>query len=125
MGFADHFFKERYVMQEKRKSKRFVLEATIAMERVDGSKNRLVPINIIDVSGSGIGFSCKEILEMNSVYKIQLKIWTGDTVDALVNIVRFDNSNDDAYIYGANYIGMPGNDTSKFNIHELFEEANN
>ena len=110
-------------MQEKRKSKRFVLEASIAMERIDGSKNRLVPINVIDVSGSGIGFSCKEILELNSVYKIQLKIWTGDVVDALVNIVRFDNSNDNLYIYGANFIGMPGNDTSKFNIHELFEAA--
>lgn len=112
-------------MQEKRKSKRFVLEAMIAMERVDGTKNRLVPINVIDVSGSGIGFSCMEILEMNSVYKLQLKIWTGDVVDALVNIVRFDNSNDDKYIYGANFIGMPENDTSKFNIHELFDAANN
>ncbi len=110
-------------MQEKRKSKRFILEATIAMERVDGSKNRLVPITIIDVSASGIGFACKEILEMNSIYKMQLKIWTGDTVDALVNIIRFDNSNDDHYVYGANFIGMPGNDTSKFNIHELFEAA--
>ena len=110
-------------MQEKRKSRRFVLEATIAMERVDGTKNRLVPINIIDVSGSGIGFSCNELLEMNSVYKLQLKIWTGDVVDALVNIVRFDNSKANEYVYGANFIGMPGNDTSKFNIHELFEQA--
>ena len=60
---------------------------------------------------------------MNSVYKLQLKIWTGDVVDALVNIVRFDNSNANEYVYGANFIGMPGNDTSKFNIHELFEQA--
>ena len=111
-------------MQEKRKSRRFVLEANIAMERVDGNKNRLVPINVIDVSGTGIGFSCREILEMNSVYKLQLKIWTGDIVDALVNIIRFDNSNESMYVYGANFIGMPGNDTSKFNIHELFEQAN-
>ncbi len=110
-------------MQEKRKSKRFVLEATIAMERVDVSKNRLVPINIMYVSGVGIGFSCNELLEMNSVYKLQLKIWTGDVVDALVNIIRFDNSKANEYVYGANFIGMPGNDTSKFNIHELFEQA--
>ncbi len=111
-------------MQEKRKSRRFVLEATLAMERVDGSKNRLVPINVLDVSGTGMGFSCKELLEMNSVYKVQLKIWTGDTVDALIDIVRFDNSRDDTNVYGANFIGMPGNDTTRFNIHELFEAAN-
>lgn len=111
-------------MQEKRKSKRFILDATIAMERIDGTKKRLVPITVVDVSGTGIGFRCEELLEMNSVYKFQLKIWTGDTIDALANIVRFDNSNDD-YLYGANFIGMPENDTSKFNIHELFDAANN
>ena len=111
-------------MQEKRKSKRYVLDAKIVMERVDGAKKRLVPINVVDVSGSGIGFMCDEILEMNSVYKFQLKIWTGDTIDAFANIVRFDNSADE-YLYGANFIGMPENDTSKFNIHELFDAANN
>lgn len=111
-------------MQEKRKSKRFVLEAKIAMERIDGTKNRLVPISVVDVSKTGIGFRCDELLEMNSVYKFQLKIWTGDTIDAFANIVRFDNSEDD-YLYGANFIGMPENDASKFNIHELFDAANN
>lgn len=111
-------------MQEKRRTKRFVLDARIAMERLDGVKNRLVPITVVDVSGGGIGFTCDEILEMNSVYKFQLKIWTGDTIDAFANIVRFDNSGDE-YLYGANFIGMPGNDTAKFDIHELFDAANN
>lgn len=111
-------------MQEKRKSKRFVLDASLVMERIDGVRNKIVPINVIDVSGTGIGFSCDEILEMNSVYKVTIKIWTGDVIDAFVNIVRFDNSSDD-YIYGGNFIGMPEKDVEKFNIHELFDSANN
>jgi len=106
-------------MQEKRKSKRFVLDASIAMERVDGIKNKNVPIKVYDVSGTGIGFSCGEILEMHSVYKISLKIWTGDTIDAFVNILRFDNSGDE-YVYGGSFIGMPENDTNRLHIHELF-----
>lgn len=112
-------------MQEKRKSKRFVLDASIIMERIDGSKNKTVPINVIDVSGTGIGFSCDELLEMNSVYKVNLKIWTGDKIEAFVNIVRFDNSNDDVNVYGGNFIGMPEADAAKFNIHEMFDSANN
>ena len=111
-------------MQEKRKSKRFVLDATLTMERIDGTKNKIVPINVIDVSGTGIGFSCVELLEMNSVYKVTLRIWTGDTMDVFVNIVRYDNSSDDN-VYGGNFIGMTEKDASKFNIHELFDEANN
>lgn len=110
-------------MQEKRKSKRFVLDASLVMERIDSDKKRLVPINVIDVSGTGIGFSCDELLEMQSVYKIHLKIWTGDNIDAFINIIRFDNSGDEN-IYGGSFIGMADNDASKFNIHELFEDAN-
>lgn len=111
-------------MQEKRKSKRFVLDAHLFMERLDGTRNKTVPIKVLDVSETGIGFSCEELLEMHSVYKVQLKIWTGDTVDAFVNIVRLDNSGDD-YVYGGSFIGMPDNDASKFKIHEMFDAANN
>ena len=106
-------------MEEKRKSKRFILDASLVMERVDGSKNKNVPIKVYDVSESGIGFSCNELLEMHSVYKINMKIWTGDTIDALVNILRFDNSGDD-YVYGGTFIGMPENVANRLHIHELF-----
>jgi len=109
-------------MEEKRKNKRFVLEAELEMERIDGSKKKNIPVSVIDVSKTGMGFSCDEILEMNSVYKIKLKIWTGDIIDTFVNIIRFDNSNDD-YIYGGVFIGMPDSDASKFAIYELFESA--
>lgn len=110
-------------MEEKRKSKRFVLDATLSMERVDGAKNKNVPIKVYDVSSTGIGFACGEILEMHSVYKVNLKIWTGDTIDAFVNILRFDNSGED-YVYGGTFIGMPENDSNRLFIHEMFDAAN-
>lgn len=109
-------------MNEKRKSKRFVLDASITMERVDGVKNKIVPIDVIDVSGSGIGFTCDELLEMHSVYKLRLKIWTGDIIDTFISIIRFDNSKD-VNIYGGSFLGMPDHDAAKFNIHELFDSA--
>lgn len=107
-------------MEEKRKNKRFVLEAELEMERIDGSKMKNVPVSILDASKSGIGFVCSEVLEINSVYKIKLKIWSGDIIDTFVNIVRFDNSGDE-YIYGGVFIGMVEKDASKFSIFELFE----
>lgn len=111
-------------MQEKRKSKRFDLMGTIIMERIGGGTKREVPIEIKDVSSTGLGFACNELLEMNSVYKIRLSIMTGDVIDALINIVRFDNSGA-SYLYGGTFVGMPGNDSSKFKIYEMFDDANN
>lgn len=109
-------------MQEKRKNKRFVLDAEIVMERIDGTKKKNVPITVQDVSKTGMGFYCDEILEMNSVYKVRIRIWTGDVVDTFVNIIRFDNTGSE-YVYGGVFIGMPDNDASKFSIYELFESA--
>lgn len=111
-------------MQEKRRGKRYVLGATIVMERVDSDRKKRVPIIIRDVSKSGLGFACAELLEMNSVYKVEMTIMTGDVVDTLINIVRFDNSSDD-YVYGGTFVGMPEGDTSKFAIYEMFDDANN
>lgn len=110
------------IMQEKRKSKRFVLEALIAMKRIDGKKEKLVPITVVDVSRTGIGFECGELLEMNSVYNVELKIWTGDVIDTFINIVRFDNSKG-KNLYGGIFIGMTEKEACKFDIYELFEEA--
>ena len=110
-------------MEEKRKNKRFDLKAELVMQRVDGSKNRSIPISVMDVSKSGIGFQCSEVLEMNSVYEIKLTIWTGDVLDAFVNIIRFDNSGNE-YVYGGVFIGMTDADVSKINIYELFNDTN-
>lgn len=109
-------------MNEKRKHKRFVLEAELIMERLDGQSMAVIPISVNDVSKSGIGFSCSELLELNSVYKAKLKIWTGDILDTFINIVRLDNSGDEN-VYGAIFIGMNDNDSSRIKIYELFEEA--
>lgn len=110
-------------MEEKRKSRRYVLGGELIMERIDGNKKKIVPITILDASKTGIGFNCDELLEMNSVYKVKLTIWTGDVLDTFVNVIRFDNSGED-YIYGGVFIGMSDNDSSKIKIYELFEEAN-
>ncbi len=109
-------------MQEKRKSKRFILETNIIMERVDGVKHKRVPVKVLDVSKTGMGFRCSEILEMNSIYQVEFTIWTGDVVQTLVTIVRYDNSTGEN-IYGSTFVGMPENDTSKFQIYEWFNDS--
>ena len=62
-------------MEERRKSKRLELESKIVMKSLDG-KNKEVIIDIVDVSKSGVGFTCSEPLMIGTIYESFLTIWT-------------------------------------------------
>ena len=77
-------------MEEKRHAKRIDLECKLLLKRLDKEDQNAKEINVEvkDVSKNGIGFSCSEQLSMGAVYECQLKIWTGETLQTFVEIIR-------------------------------------
>lgn len=106
-------------MEEKRKSKRIPLEGNLAMNRVDGGKSEMVPIQIVDVSKSGIGFECARDLDIGAVYEIELVLWTKEKINTFINIIRCDTKNVKK-IYGATFVGITESDSCKIDIYDLF-----
>jgi len=106
-------------VEEKRRAKRIILDANLAMNRVDGNKRDIVPIQIIDVSKSGIGFECARDLEMNSVYELDLTLWTKEVISTFVSVIRCDNRNN-KHIYGATFVGLTEADACKIDIYDMF-----
>ena len=106
-------------MEEKRKAKRIPLEANLAINRVDGGKSELVPIQIVDVSKSGIGFECARELEMSAVYGIELVLWTKEVINTFINIIRCDKK-DYSFVYGATFVGITEADSCKIDIYDMF-----
>lgn len=109
-------------MEEKRRSKRLVLEAHLVMKRIDSGKDDRIPVEVLDLSKTGIGFKCEKVLEINSVYEAELTIWTKEVIHTFINVTRFDNSRDDN-IYGATFVGMTESDACKIDIYDMFESA--
>ncbi|MCR5107979.1 MAG: PilZ domain-containing protein [Lachnospiraceae bacterium] len=109
-------------MEEKRRSKRIVLDVHIIMKRVDPGKSERLPVDVIDVSRSGIGFSCNQLLEMGSIYEAEIQIWTKEIIKTFVNIVRMDQK-DDRIVYGATFVGLNDTDANKIMIYDMFEES--
>lgn len=109
-------------MEEKRRSKRIVLDANLIMKRIDSGKDDKIPVEIQNLSKTGIGFKCGKLLEINSVYEAELTIWTKEVIHTFVNVTRLDNSGDDN-IYGATFVGMTETDACKIDIYDMFETA--
>ncbi|MBO4980314.1 MAG: PilZ domain-containing protein [Lachnospiraceae bacterium] len=108
-------------MQERRRSKRTQLHSSIVVKRLDGSQKEEVAIEIIDVSKGGVGFSCKEALQIGAVYESYLTIWTKEVLHAFLQIVRIELKGDE-YVYGATFIGMPEVDASRIEVYQTVNE---
>ena len=114
-------------MNEKRNSRRLDLDVTVELERIDDNSEvttiKLVNADVTDLSRSGIGFTSKEKLDLDSFYNTKLQIWTRETLDAVVEIVRCQEL-EDGYHYGAKFIGMIDSDALKIDIYKIFYEYN-
>jgi hypothetical protein len=111
-------------MDERRRNNRLELMSKIVINRLDGSKKEEIAIEVNDVSKTGVGFQCKEALNIGAVYESYLTIWTKEIIHAFIEIVRIEKVGQ-AYIYGGIFIGMPEMDASRIEIYETFESHKN
>lgn len=108
-------------MEERRKSKRTSMQSKLLIKRLDGDEKEDVAIDVVDISKSGIGFTCKEALTIGAVYESFLTIWTKEVLHAFLRIVRIE-LNDKEFAYGAVFIGMPEMDSSRIEVYQSFNE---
>lgn len=108
-------------MEDRRKDKRTSLESTLIIRRIDSEEMTEVPIEISDVSKSGIGFSCSETLEIGAVYESNLTIWTKEVIHAFLMIVRIEMK-EEGFLYGASFVGMPELDQKRIEVYQTIHE---
>ncbi len=111
-------------MEDRRKSKRLDLEVAVQFKRLDKGEVTTISyihVKVTDMSRSGIGFSAEHELEVGSYYDTKIRIWTGETIDAVVEIVRVGEE-EGIYQYGAVFIGMTEADALKIDIYRMFNE---
>ncbi len=111
-------------MEERRKSNRRELRSTILVKRLDNpAMNEEVEIDIVDVSKTGVGFTCNKALEIGAVYEAYLRIWTQEVLHAFLEIVRIEKQ-DACFGYGGIFIGMPEMDAARIEVYDTVETLN-
>lgn len=108
-------------MDERRKSKRTELNSKLIIKRLDGAEHGEVAIEIIDVSKNGIGFNCKEVLNIGAVYESYLTIWTQEVIHAFLQIGRIE-LNGNEFSYGASFVGMPEMDAHRIEVYQTMQD---
>lgn len=110
-------------MEERRKNKRLELDSKLLVKRLDQEgKAEEVNIVITDVSKSGVGFACSELLNIGAVYESYLMIWTKEVLHTFLQIVRIVKKEDGTYDYGAIFIGMTEIDASRIETYATIDD---
>lgn len=109
-------------MEERRRSKRTDLKSRLLVKRLDSSEQEEIGVEVKNVSKTGIGFYCDEILDMGAVYEAYLTIWTKEVIHAFIEIVRIEKIVD-TYEYGGLFIGMPEIDLQRIDVYNVVNEA--
>jgi hypothetical protein len=94
-------------MEDRRKNKRMQLSSKLIMKRIDGSEIGETAISVTDVSKTGVGFDCGEILTIGAVYESFLTIWTSEVLHAFLEIVRIEKNGEYIFIRG-DFCGYAG-----------------
>lgn len=111
-------------MEERRKSRRMELESKLLIKNLRGTADE-VAIEISDVSKSGVGFVCDNLLDIGSVYEAFLTIWMKESIHAFLEIVRIEKREDNKYNYGAVFIGMSEMDTKRIEVFDTMGSMEN
>lgn len=109
-------------MDERRKDKRTELVSKIVIKRLDTDEGQELNVDLVDLSKSGVGFLCAEILTIGAVYESYLTIWTKEVIHAFIQIARIELK-DDIFMYGASFVGMPEMDSNRIGVYQTVNDA--
>lgn len=109
-------------MEERRRANRRPLNHELVIKRIDGNSHDEVKVRVVDLSKCGIGFECNDELIKGSVYEGSLTIWTKETIDILIEVVRIERFNS-GFHYGATFLGMSENDKYRIELFDAVESA--
>lgn len=98
---------------EQRKNKRIPIKMDLEVSSLFKQdnvhvKNINAPVEITDVSRSGIGFVTKSVLPIGFYFNSRLEFENkNDSLNCVVKIVRREQNDDGTTFYGCQFIGMP------------------
>lgn len=116
-------------IKEKRWAKRMSINAAIKLKSIRNNKYVIAAnedefeVEIINISKGGMAFKTIEQLPINSYYDANVILWTKETFNAVVEIVRMENENvGEPITYGCKFIGLPPAEQFKIDVYDIVNE---
>lgn len=114
-------------MEEKRRSTRLKLDATLKLNQVRttkdtaGLRKEAFMVEVLNISTGGIAFKCEDDLKIDTYYDIHVVLWTKTSFDSVINIVRMEKLDGKEILYGCKFIGLMPSQELEIQIYEVLQ----
>lgn len=117
---------------DKRNAQRLGINVSIRLQSINNDKfvsidpnTEEIRVNVFNISKTGIAFTCKEFLPLNSFYEANVLLWTKETFKATIEVVRMECIPDDKenIMYGCRFIGITAADQVKIDVYQMISES--
>ncbi len=112
-------------MDEKRRKRRSELEDHFTLKLVskpDQGQDPEIEIYVNDVSENGVGFHCEKELLIGDCYMGKITLWTKQSVDVFLKIVRCNKREDGFYECGSIFFGIEDRESMRIKIYQMLED---
>ena len=115
-------------IQEKRKSRRMGINVKIKLQKVTdnpmtyGLKEEEFEVNVVNISKDGMAVRTKDRLALNSFYDTKVVLWTNESFDTVIEIVRMENFGEEETLYGCRFVGISAADQFKIDVYQIVSE---
>lgn len=117
-------------MSERRRAKRIDIDVSIKLNELKSDIQqgtldtaKMVDVEVVNISKDGLAFRSDEKLERNTFYDANVVLWTKETFDAVLEIVRIEEFDNEPTLYGCRFIGILPSDQLKIQIYDMLQEA--
>jgi len=98
-------------MEERRKAKRMPISLSLEINTLYKQDNVLVkelhaPIEVTDVSKTGLGFVTMSVLPISYYFNANISLGNEDILHCVIQIIRTQPGQDDKTFYGCQFVGM-------------------
>ena len=116
-------------VQEKRWAKRIAINATIRLNSLNtdpeiaDADSEEIAVDVINISKGGMAFTTVKQLPLNSYYDAKVELWTKESFDAGIEVIRMEKKDGDApIIYGCRFVGLSPMEQFKIDVYDIVNE---
>lgn len=118
-------------MPERRKSKRMDIDVRIKLNELesgimpkDTARNQEeLEVEVVNISKDGLAFRCNEELVLHTFYDADIVLWTKESFQVVMEIIRVEKSEGESPLYGCRFVGILPADQLKIQIYDMVHDT--
>lgn len=116
-------------MEEKRRAKRTGIEKNSKLRRINNSieakevDEEAFEVEITNISKGGIAFKSQKEFDLETLFSANIILWTKETFDTIIKIVRIHKDAQGSNIYGCAFVGIAGDNEARIDVYQIVNEV--